>query len=184
MKEEALAVSLKWLGRKNFLILMAYDGQQQIDVTQLPLQQLAEIKQTMEQEIQVLTGSFGTLKTAIAKFNTSLNSVNSLTPENKGIYLTRIIFNIDKSILVPLTESLYVPATLSNVESVVIDVGTGYYSEKSVQDAGAYYKKRMEYLKKNIQGLQATMMDKQKQYTMVVEVMQMKIQQQKAESSK
>ena len=36
----------------------------------------------------------------------------------------------DKTILVPLTSSLYVPGKLSNVETVIVDVGTGYFVEK------------------------------------------------------
>ena len=35
-----------------------------------------------------------------------------------------------KSILVPLTSSLYVPGTLKNAGKVLVDVGTGYYIEK------------------------------------------------------
>lgn len=36
----------------------------------------------------------------------------------------------DKTILVPLTNSLYVPGRLSNPDSVIVDVGTGYYVKK------------------------------------------------------
>ena len=36
----------------------------------------------------------------------------------------------DKTILVPLTGSLYVPGKLQDVENVIIDVGTGYYVQK------------------------------------------------------
>jgi prefoldin alpha subunit len=35
-----------------------------------------------------------------------------------------------KSILVPLTTSLYVPGTLADKENVIVDVGTGFYVEK------------------------------------------------------
>jgi prefoldin alpha subunit len=35
-----------------------------------------------------------------------------------------------KSVLVPLTSSLYVPGNLADVERVVVDVGTGYYVKK------------------------------------------------------
>ena len=38
--------------------------------------------------------------------------------------------NKDKTILVPLTSSLYVPGTLADVKKVVVDIGTGYYVEK------------------------------------------------------
>jgi prefoldin alpha subunit len=36
----------------------------------------------------------------------------------------------DKTILVPLTNSLYVPGKLSDPEHVIVDVGTGYYIRK------------------------------------------------------
>lgn len=35
-----------------------------------------------------------------------------------------------KTILVPLTNSLYVPGKLSDPENVIIDIGTGYYVKK------------------------------------------------------
>ncbi len=37
---------------------------------------------------------------------------------------------LGKELLVPLTSSLYVPGKLTDVESVVVDVGTGYYVKK------------------------------------------------------
>ena len=36
----------------------------------------------------------------------------------------------DKTILVPLTNSLYVPGKLKDTEHVIVDVGTGYYVKK------------------------------------------------------
>jgi prefoldin alpha subunit len=73
---------------------MSRSQQEQIDITKLPLQQLSEIKQEMENEITTLTGSFGTLKTALAKFNTSFNSAASLSPANKGLCLLLIPLKI------------------------------------------------------------------------------------------
>ena len=35
-----------------------------------------------------------------------------------------------KQVLVPLTSSLYVPGRLSDTETVVVDIGTGYYVKK------------------------------------------------------
>jgi Prefoldin subunit len=43
---------------------------------------------------------------------------------------TRLTTCRDKTILVPLTSSLYVPGKLRDVENVIIDVGTGYYVQK------------------------------------------------------
>ena len=40
--------------------------------------------------------------------------------------------DIDRTILVPLTNSLYVPGKLSDTENVIVDVGTGYYVKKVI----------------------------------------------------
>lgn len=39
----------------------------------------------------------------------------------------------DKPILVPLTGSLYVPGKLASKDTVIVDVGTGFYVEKVSQ---------------------------------------------------
>lgn len=43
---------------------------------------------------------------------------------------SRLTIFRDKTVLVPLTSSLYVPGKLRDVENVIIDVGTGYYVQK------------------------------------------------------
>ena len=48
--------------------------------------------------------------------------------------------------LVPITSSLYVPGETTQVQSVLIDVGTGYYIEKSVVEAQAFLKRKIELM--------------------------------------
>jgi prefoldin alpha subunit len=67
-----------------------------------------------------LTQSYSQLRGAQARFNDCKDSVDTLKTEKSE----------DKTILVPLTSSLYVPGKLSNVETVIVDVGTGYFVEK------------------------------------------------------
>ncbi|KAH9052329.1 hypothetical protein EDB87DRAFT_1541572, partial [Lactarius vividus] len=88
---------------------------QQINVAELELPQLAEVKKQLEEELSHLTNSFAQLTQAQAKFCSCIESAKEVKPENK-----------DKTILVPLTGSLYVPGKLRDVENVVIDVSTGY----------------------------------------------------------
>lgn len=40
-----------------------------------------------------------------------------------------ILLPAGKPALIPLTGSLFVPATLASVDKVLVDVGTGYYVE-------------------------------------------------------
>ena len=88
------------------------------------------------QELQHLTSSFQQLKSAQAKFKACLANVEEVKPANKGTLLIstektrKCSYCADKTILVPLTNSLYVPGKLSDSEYVIVDVGTGYYVRK------------------------------------------------------
>lgn len=44
--------------------------------------------------------------------------------------MSLLIPGTDKTTLIPLTSSLYVPGKLSDLENVIVDVGTGYFVEK------------------------------------------------------
>lgn len=66
--------------------------------------------------------SLQTLKMARSKFAGSKEALEQINPSWK-----------DKEILVPLTGSMYVPGIVKQVDSFIIDVGTGYYAEKVCQ---------------------------------------------------
>lgn len=69
--------------------------------------------------MSVFQDSLHTLKVAQGKFMESGECVEKMTPECKG-----------KSILVPLTGSMYIPGSIADTENVLIDIGTGYYAQK------------------------------------------------------
>lgn len=55
----------------------------------------------------------------------------------------------------PLTSSLYVTGTLVDVKNVLVDVGTGFYVEKSTDDAKEFYDRKIKDLEKNLKDLEA-----------------------------
>jgi len=89
----------------------------------------------------------------------------------------------NNAILVPLTNSLYVPGKLSDVENVIIDVGTGYYVKKSRADATKFYEERIDFVKKNLDTLQETIQKKQDNLNILIAVMQQKMATQQQQSS-
>lgn len=89
-----------------------------INLFELPIPQLQAVGQQLEQEIQILTSSFGQLKQAQVKFRDGIES------------LKRLDSTTSEDVLVPLTNSLYVSGKLRGKECVIVDVGTGYYIEK------------------------------------------------------
>ncbi|KAI8919623.1 putative prefoldin subunit 5, partial [Entophlyctis helioformis] len=134
-----------------------------IKLEELPLQQLQAVRQQIEEEMQVLTQSFAQLRQAQAKFNEGIESLKALGPKAEG-----------KDVLVPLTSSLYVPGQLTGVDKVIVDVGTGYFVEKSAADALDFFKRKVDYLKTNLDKLQETVTQRQNQRASVVEMIQMK----------
>lgn len=123
---------------------------------------MLEVRKQLESEVQHLTSSFGQLKSAQAKFKSCIDSVSSIQPGNK-----------DKTTLIPLTSSLYVPGKLSDLESVIVDVGTGYYVEKSTADAKKMYAEKVDFLTKNLEKLQETILRQQENLQTTVEMIRM-----------
>ncbi|KAI9503238.1 subunit of tubulin prefoldin [Coemansia sp. RSA 1358] len=140
---------------------------QTINLEDMPLQQLQKIKAQLESEINGLTTAFTQIKQAQAAFRECKECISSLTPESQ-----------DKTVLIPLSNSLYVPGKLSNIKSVVVDVGTGYYVEKSTDDASAYYESKIDYVQENSKKIQETAEQKQASYRGLLEIMQYKLTQQ------
>ncbi|KAK7606021.1 Prefoldin subunit-domain-containing protein [Phyllosticta paracitricarpa] len=81
----------------------------------------------------------------------------------------------DKPILVPLTSSLYVPGTLANLSSVLVDIGTGFYVEKSTADAADFYDRKIKDLEKNLKDLEAIVTGKSGNLRVVEDVLRQKV---------
>ncbi|WVR03388.1 prefoldin, alpha subunit [Kwoniella sp. DSM 27419] len=141
-------------------------AEQQVNITDLEPAQLQEVKKQLDQELEHLTSSYSQLKQAQAKFKSCVDNVSSLAPGSKG-----------KEVLIPLTSSLYVPGRLTDVENVVVDVGTGYYVKKTKAEAKEHYNSKTTFVQSNLETLQQTIERKQDNVQSVVQVLQMKMQQ-------
>ncbi|CAN6463383.1 unnamed protein product [Victoria cruziana] len=51
--------------------------------------------------------------------------------------------------LVPLTASLYIPGTLDDADRVLVDVGTGYFIEKTMAEGKDYCDRKINMLRVN-----------------------------------
>ncbi|XP_076455703.1 prefoldin subunit 5-like [Babylonia areolata] len=140
---------------------------QQIDISQLPLPQLNQLSQQLEQEIEFFTSSLNQLKMAQGKFMESEECVGRISPDNKG-----------KTILVPLTSSMYVPGELSDVNTVLVDIGTGYYVDMSPEKAKDYFVRKVEFITKQMEKIQPLLQEKYRTKQVVMEILQAKVQQQ------
>ena len=85
-------------------------------VQNLGLQELNTVKEQLEQEVKQLNASLNQLTLAGNKFRFTEEAVQSVSPENAG-----------KSIMVPLSSSLYINGEVNDISKVLVDVGTGYF---------------------------------------------------------
>ncbi|KAM7080117.1 LOW QUALITY PROTEIN: prefoldin subunit 5 [Ciconia maguari] len=136
---------------------------QTVNVGELTLPQLELLKGQLDQEVEFLS-SIAQLKVVQTKYVEAKDCLNVLTKSNEG-----------KDLLVPLTSSMYVPGS-SDVERVLIDVGTGYYVEKTADDAH-FFKRKIDFLTKQMEKIQPALQEKHAMKQAVVEMMSQKIQQ-------
>ncbi|KAG6852736.1 hypothetical protein C0991_009452 [Blastosporella zonata] len=140
-------------------------GGQTISINDLDVAQLADVRKQLEDELNHLTNSFAQLKQAQAKFKSCVENVREVKPENAN-----------KTILVPLTNSLYVPGKLSDPDRVIVDVGTGYYIEKTRPQALKHYSDKVEYIRTNLDTLEDTITKKRENMGYLTNILQQKIQ--------
>ncbi|XP_053229048.1 prefoldin subunit 5 [Podarcis raffonei] len=139
---------------------------QQVNITELSLPQLEVLKNQLDQEVEFLSSSIAQLKVVQTKYVEAKDCLTVLNKTNEG-----------KELLVPLSSSMYVPGKLSDVTNVLIDVGTGYYVEKSVDDARDFFKRKIDFLTKQMEKIQPALQEKHAMKQAVIEMMSHKIQQ-------
>lgn len=119
-----------------------------VDITQLQPQQLVELRKSTEQEINHFTQSLQALHTAQSKLQDCISTIGSLS-ESKA-----------EDLLVPMTASLYLPGRIENREKFLVDIGTGYFVEKSADDAKKVYEKKLTKLGEDLKKLKDILVQK------------------------
>ena len=144
---------------------MAEQKGEVINISKLSIQQLDQLKTQLTQEINVLQESLSRLKMVQQSFVSSEQSLDQMKPIEEN-----------KEILVPLTGSLYVPGKLISNDKVLVDIGTGYYVHKPIDDAKKYFEKKIQFLTKQMEQIQPILQQKVVARDEVVEILQYKIQ--------
>jgi prefoldin alpha subunit len=132
-----------------------------VDLGALSVQQLSQIKKQLDEETQSLTNSYAQLRAAQQKFRDCIASIVAGVANSVA----------DKPLLVPLTSSLYVPGTLASTETVLVDVGTGFYVEKTTEQAKKFYETKVEELGKNVKDLETIVQGKNQNLRLIEEGM-------------
>ncbi|KAL2105731.1 hypothetical protein VUR80DRAFT_7848 [Thermomyces stellatus] len=129
---------------------MASQANEAVNIDSLDVQQLSQVKKQIEEEIEHLGSSFAQLHAAQVKFKDCLSCVQTRSASSGET----------QSVLVPLTNSLYVRGQIPQTDQVMIDVGTGYLVQKRADDAKAFYESKVEGLTKTLQEVEGVLQKK------------------------
>nr|AEE63350.1 unknown [Dendroctonus ponderosae] len=140
---------------------------QEIDLATLNIQQLGTLKQRVDQELEVFQDSLTSLKVAQQKFQSSNETLQNFDASVEG-----------KDILVPLTGSMYVPGKLVETSNVIIDIGTRYYVGKDIPSARDYFQRKTKFVTEQMEKIQYLGLEKSQLRDAIVEIIQMKLNQQ------
>lgn len=108
---------------------------QHIDLNALSVEQVMEFQRSVNEELEHFGSSLQALTQAQSKFAQCIANIQQVDALGAG-----------QPMLVPLSLLLYVPGTVGASGRYLVDVGTGYYVEKTSEEAEAFYKRKIEKL--------------------------------------
>lgn len=108
----------------------------------MSVEQLKALKEQTDMEVNLLHDSLNNIRTATSRLDIASAALHDLSLRPQG-----------KKMLVPLTASLYVPGTLDEADKVLVDVGTGYFIEKTMAEGKDYCDRKIKLLRSNFDQL-------------------------------
>ncbi|KAL3458816.1 Prefoldin [Aspergillus heterothallicus] len=141
-----------------------------VNINSLSAQQLRALQTRLSSELEHLTSSHAKLRAAQSRFRDCVRSINEgvVGSEKKGTQGR-------DEILVPLTTSLYVKGRLVDREKVLVDVGTGYYVEKTAAKAIEFYEQKVKELETSLGELEKLVQTKSGQQRLFEDALRQKL---------
>lgn len=131
----------------------------------LSITQLQQHKQSLEQEVSYMTDTVAKLKAAQQAYDMS-GKVLSTLGEKKNA-----------QVLVPLTNSVYVAGQLGECDSVLVNIGTGYFVNKPVLGAQTHCEEKSKLLNSNLVKMARILSEKRNNLEMCMMLIQKKMAQ-------
>lgn len=103
-----------------------------MDPQKMPLKELQQMRQSMQQELQDMKTRHRSMTQALGRYHQSLKSVEMVAGAEDG-----------QKMLVPMTDAMFVLGELSETKTVTVEIGTGFFVKRSTDDAKAYLDRRV-----------------------------------------
>jgi len=108
----------------------------------MSLEQLNTMKQQEETRLGALTSRYAQLRAAAARLHASQNAISELSPSSDG-----------KEVMIPLTESVYVPGKLREPNKLLVEIGTGFYVEKTAKETNGFLERKLKIVDANSENI-------------------------------
>lgn len=113
-----------------------------IQLDSMSLEELHQLQQQEESRLQAFGGRAAALRQALGRIHRGLSALSELGVAQEG-----------REAMVPLTESVYVRGTIRDPNRLLVDLGTGYYAEKSHKDAAAFLERKRHLVERNLENI-------------------------------
>lgn len=127
-------------------------AQQKIKLEQLQLEDLVQLKQRLTQDLQTFLGSYNGLKALEQKFEYGKVLVEQI---NKKA-------SVGDEVMLPLTNSLFVPGKLKDTNNFLVELGTGYFAQYDAKGAQEFCARKSAFTKDTSEKAQVEMENKRK----------------------
>lgn len=147
---------------------LTISNEREVTVNDLTLDQLGGLKTQHEDELSELQTQLEQLHGARNRYNNSMSTLENMlsTKENQ-------------TMLIPLNASLYAPGKVSNPKKVIVELGTGYFCEKSIPEAKKLMERKIALVNKSMETIENVGNNKKRNLDQIIQVMQYKINQSK-----
>ena len=123
------------------------EGGTTVQLDSMSLEELHQLQQREQSRLQALTQRYAHLRQAAARINMGHNAVTQIKTASGDM-------------MVPLTESVYIPAKQPPDQKLLVDLGTGYFVESTPKETLSYLERKMKIIDANsnniTQAVQAT----------------------------
>lgn len=143
---------------------MASQPPDTVPITSLPPQHLAKLRDQLANDVDELVDSHAMLGRLAARSSNAAKAVETLAESKQ-----------EQPLLLPLTSSLYVKGKVADTEKVLVNVGTDYYVEMSIEKATDYCRRKVLYLQQQQQAVQKVIQEKRNALAQVSAVLQDKV---------
>jgi prefoldin alpha subunit len=96
----------------------------------MSLDQLNHVQQQQQSRLEQLTAQYHQLRAVSARLSTAKSAIGNT---NTGIFKGGN--SEGREIMIPLTESLYAPGKIVDPNKILVELGAGFFVEKSAKDA-------------------------------------------------